>query len=172
MKARRRGRTPEWEAAAQDGLTAVWRIRKDRKARIAFVFGLIRRLYRMGGLITERDDELAREVLQDLNFTRAARALRPDRPAAMRVRISARYAYFQSLCDYFLAPAEASRSFSARRRTKAAARLHPGTILRSPGGHSEAVPPKFESDPSYSPPVCGRTKKSPARSRSLLAARG
>src|SRR5579863_6431237 len=119
------GRRLTRRSALDEGLTRFFRLPKARKARVRFVFELIRRIHEVAPYITDRDNEIARAVLEDLDFSRAARELGPHNPQSMRVRISTRYAYFQALCEYFFSPSAERSRFRPNGRSKRIKKLQP-----------------------------------------------
>jgi hypothetical protein len=102
---------------------------------------------------------VAKEVLRDLDFTRAARELSPDHSQSMRSRISKRYAYFQRLCEFFFAEPAGQSVFGRKRRQALRKRTHPRTILRTPNGSLDATRPKFVGPRGHTSPTYGRTKR-------------
>jgi hypothetical protein len=143
MRRRHPGYDFRWEDAVAEGLPRILKIPQGRKAKVAFIFGLISKIYKAAPFITRRDAQMAEAVLGSLDFSRAARELRPDRPASMRSRISNRYLHFQSLCDFFLSESLDGSNFRLRGKRPPAKRLHSTTILRGPNGHLDERRPKF-----------------------------
>jgi hypothetical protein len=157
MRQRHPGHGFRWEDAVAEGLLRILKVPKGRKAKVAFIFGLIRRIYKAAPFITARDDEMAGVVLESLDFSRAARNLRPDRPASMRSRISTRYLHFQSLCEFFLSGVPDRSNFRLRGKRPPPKRLHSRTILRGPNGHLEPSRPKFVCLKGHTSPISVRT---------------
>jgi hypothetical protein len=152
MGSRQNGRDLKLEAVLEEGLTRLFKLPQDRKVRVAFIFGLIRRIYRVASLITMRDDEMAEAVLGSLDFSEAARRLSPEKPESMRARISARYADFRAICELFLAPLD---GVDAESRVD---RLQPKSNLRGPEGHLEPTGPEFGGKRGYIRAVRGKAK--------------
>jgi hypothetical protein len=148
-----------WEDALEEGLPRILRLPKGRKARIAFIFGFIRRIREIASYITDRDLQVAEEVLKSLNFTQAARELSPDNPDSMRARISSRYAHFQALCEYSVSLADESASSGLKAPRSHSRRLRSRTVLRGPEAYSEPVEPEFACHSGYTPPTHEGTTK-------------
>ncbi len=159
MGTRHNGKDLERAAAFEEGLGRVGKVPRDSKARVEFVFGLIRRILKAAPFITRRDGRIAEEVLRGLNFTDAARALSPDNPLSMRSRISKRYRYFQRVCEIFLADPAAGEFLERPGRTKARKRTHSRTIIRGPNGHLDEECPKFVCLRGHTSPTSGRTHR-------------
>ena len=168
MGIRRNGKDLAWQEALEQGLSRISKAPKTRTRQAEFAFGLVRRLYKAAPFVTSRDDEMARVVLKDLVFSRAAAELSPGNPESMRSRISARFSFFKRLAEFFLSEAHEApfRRRVPRTRRK---RSHSRTILRGPKGHLDAVRPEFGVPSGHTCPMCGGTSKGRVRAPMAMA---